>query len=143
MSKQLLLQSLQSQRQTSLLCLVHACYGSTFFPTHSDNFIPCNRTGIDCSQLYPPRFLSQMVQQAQEMQAGTSASYQNCRPLPASTTSWLTNATITTCPQALICSHIFKCSLLPGVELNACVSIDMTSPRSPCTVSNALTVLAT
>lgn len=39
----------------------------------------------------------------------------------------------------------FKCSLLPGVELNACASIDIMSPLSPCTnrVSNTLTVYAT
>lgn len=38
-----------------------------------------------------------------------------------------------------------KCSMSPGVELNACASIDIMSPLSPCTnrVSNTLTVCAT
>lgn len=39
----------------------------------------------------------------------------------------------------------FKCSLLPGVELNTCASIDIMSPFSPCTnrVSNASTIHTT
>lgn len=63
-----LFQSWQSQKQTSLVHLVRAYYSSTFFPIHLDIFIPCERTGIDCLQLYSPRFLSQIIWKAQKTQ---------------------------------------------------------------------------
>lgn len=130
-SKQLLL---QSQKQTSLLRLVRACYRSTFFPAHLDNFIPYMRTEIDCLQLYSPRFLFQKVWKAQRHLYFTPK---------LQTFSSLQHLLAYRCN----CHNQLKISdlLLPGVKLNACASIDIMSPLSPCTnrVSNALTVCAT
>lgn len=130
-SKQLLL---QSQKQTSLLRLVRACYRSTFFPAHLDNFIPYRRTGIDCLQLCSPRFLSQKVWKAQRHLYFTPK---------LQTFSSLQHLLAYRCN----CHNQLKISdlLLPGVKLNACASIDIMSPLSPCTnrVPNALTVCAT
>lgn len=136
-SKQLLL---QSQKQTSLLRLVRACYRSTFFPAHLDNFIPCRRTRIDCLQLYSPRFLSQKIWKAQRHKDARRHLYFTPKLQTFSSLQHLLAYGWDYYNQPKI-SNL----LLPGVELNACASIDIMSPLSPCTnrVSNALTVCAT
>lgn len=147
MSEHLSLQSLQRQRQTSFLHLVRACYSSTFLPTHLDNFIPCKRTRIDCLRLYSPAFLFKWSGKPRRHK---DARRHLCFTLTLQTLSSLQHLLAYGCDYHNLSTSsnlfsFFKCSLLPGVELNACASIDIMSPLSPCTnrVSNTLTVYAT